>query len=393
MSVVPHRVSQPSLRIWTPDAIESHAGESQPEPLATVPPELNNQLTLSQFFEHWFLPLILVQQKKAAETTIDAYRDAIGWWERLTGDPPLSQIDDHTIGLVEAALRVATYKRGRLGREWPLLEDSQHKIKRCLNAVLHRTGPKTDRRKTAKLLGKYPEGHVCEGEWIEAPYFVLGNLEKSQPKPPFSLKHARLIAAHATQFRWGSKPGKARAPLPPVKCGDWWQAFFSVLYYTGLRVGTVLQLRWEHVEQGTKSAWLNIPKAIVTKTHKGFRKFLHADALFALERIKTGSALLLPSPYCYDYLAKLHKKVQAEAGVPEGKIQSPHAWRRTHATQMCRIGMDRGIKIAQKALDHADDKTTREFYVHQEPMLVRRLPILIPNLRDGADPQLRLFDS
>lgn len=385
MSTLPDPLNPRSyLRLLTPEEFERRTSQSA---TGDDPPDLSADITWSEFFEHWMLPFVLRPQG-ASEGNIRIYRDALTWWDRLTGGPTIRETGEQALALFEERLAVATYRRGKFGRDWPLSAQNQHKIKRTLNAIFHRAGPKIDRRKTARLLGRYPEGHPHEGELIEAPYFVLSKPpSKPEPKPPFTLKQARLIAAEAAGLQWGPRPGKTHRPLPTCSFGDWMQAFLAVLYYTGLRVGTVLALRWSHVDVRGKKTWLDIPPTIVTKTHKGMRKFLHPQAVEALQRIKGTSELLLPCPYCYDYLAVLHKRLQHQAGIPASKVQSPHAWRRTHGTQMCRVGMRRGIKIAQSALDHADDDTTRQFYVRQEPMVIRRLPLLLA----PRDPQQLLF--
>jgi hypothetical protein len=60
--------------------------------------------------------------------------------------------------------------------------------------------------------------------------------------------------------------------------------------------------------------------------------------------------------------------------------------------EMGRVGAKRGIQIAQQALDHADERTTRESYVELEPELIKLLPRIDARaLQLDEDRQLDLF--
>lgn len=361
---------RPVLRLVTADDCGQLATQ-------TVPPQRPTaQSRLSEFFEWWFLPLILESERNVSGATIRVYREALAWWIRLTGDPPLVEIDDICIARFRKLLRRATYKRSRFGKERPLSKARQHLICAQLNAILDRTGPRRPRMTCAALLDEPPHIKTSKARSIEA-------------KPPFALARARRIIIEAGSLEWGPKPGGASRPIPPCSLGELMQAYLMVLYYTGLRTGTVLRLRWRHVRRTKRGAFLRIPARLVTKTHKGMRKYLHPDALAALERIhaQTGSDRLVPFPYSYSWITQLHERIQRQA-FPQRKPLSQHAWRRTHGTQMHRVGAAAGIRVAQKALDHADDATTRQYYVRTEPVLIRRLPSVAP---PPADPQQVLF--
>ena len=69
---------------------------------------------------------------------------------------------------------------------------------------------------------------------------------------------------------------------------------------------------------------------------------------------------------------------QRRAGLSGAEIQSLHAWRRTHGNQMAFLGADDGLKIAQAALDHADERTTRKSYVNAA--FLNRLRVKLPEL-------------
>jgi len=52
--------------------------------------------TLSEFHESHFVPLWIQGQQLDVKTEA-SYRQSISWWSRLTCDPPLDQITDHTV--------------------------------------------------------------------------------------------------------------------------------------------------------------------------------------------------------------------------------------------------------------------------------------------------------
>lgn len=49
---------------------------------------LSPRHTLSEFFERWFLPVVLQGEHNASVSTVTLYRDTLAWWKRLTRQPP-----------------------------------------------------------------------------------------------------------------------------------------------------------------------------------------------------------------------------------------------------------------------------------------------------------------
>lgn len=352
------------LKLWTPDTAASQAGD-----------RLSPQTSLAEFFERWFVPVVLTGERNTAAATLGSYRESVAYWVRTTGDPPLAKIDEYTIAKFQEGLRAATYKRGPYGAEKPLAAYTIAKHLKQIRAVLHRTGPTVDQARPAKgLLAASPHVRVSQ--------------PRSKVKPRFSIDHARRIVAATSALEWPRKRGERPAPTTPA--ADWWKALILTLYYTGLRIGTVLQLERNMVEERDGATWLNVPGAIVNKTHKGQDKFLHPLALKALNRLET-AGLLLPWPWGYEVLARHNNNLQAQAGIPTARRLSPHAWRRTHGSEMARAGSMLGIHTAQASLDHADAKTTSSFYVDLEPEMIGRLPAIDLTVDHRDDAQKRLF--
>lgn len=350
----------PQLRLFIPDS-------------ATEDDALSPQTTLSQLFYRWFKPICL-EGENASPSTVQEYITSIGYWSDLTGDPPLQAIDEFTIAEFKKSLPKTTWKRGPLGTLRPLAEHTVAKHLKNIRAVLRRAGPTTDPDKPGKrLLPQVPHIRVSKPRCL--------------PKRPFPLEVARRISAAASH----SLPGTDK--MPTAQARRWWLALVHVLYFTGIRIGTALKLEWRMVQQRSDGEWLVIPGSIIDKTHKPLEKYLHHEAFVAISAIRSDASLVLSWPHCRRYLATIHENLQSLAGVPDADQLSPQAWRRTHGTEMARVGAKVGIRIAQAALDHEDERTTRASYVDIEPELIRQLPpLVVPNaLPARPDPQRLLF--
>ncbi len=350
----------PQLRLFVPAEGDNDDGALSP------------QITLSQLFWRWFKPICL-EGENDADSTIKEYVTSIGYWIDLTGDPPLLQIDEFTVAGFKKALHQVLWKRGPLGTPRPLAEHTIAKHLKQIRAVLRRAGPTTHPDRPGKLLvAQVPHIRVSKPRCL--------------PKKPFPLEVARRITLASQKLPATDKmiAGDARR---------WWIALLQVLYFTGVRIGTALKLEWPMVSTRADGHWLVIPGAIIDKTGKPLEKYLHDDAFAAIEQLRTEASRVLLWPHCRRYLSTIHDDLQALAGIPDADRLSPQAWRRTHGTEMARVGAKFGIRIAQAALDHEDERTTRASYVDIEPELIRQLPALVvPNAMPARpDPQRLLF--
>lgn len=357
----------PTLKLWD-EAETPCAGPSGPggghAPTA--------DWTLSEFFARWFLPVVLAGEGETSPSTVGLYRDAVVWWARLTGDPPIKQIDAYTVAKFLEGLRAATYRRGLRGPARPLAEYTQRKHQVAIRALLRRlgAGPGDDERSFAELVPRPPRLKVARAA-------------AGEPKPTWSLVEARGIFAACHQLR--------PPELADVAAGDWWRALVLVLYSTGVRIGTARRLEWNMVEERADGWWLKIPKRIVPKTHKPIAIPLTSETHAALLRLKrSGQAAVFVWPHCLRHLATCHDRLQQLAGLARAARHSPQAWRRLHGQQLALLGAEEGQRVAQAALDHADGKTTSRHYVDLKNLLIRRLPPLSSG-PGAADPQRRLF--
>lgn len=327
--------------------------------LCTENVEISAAMRLSQFFRQWFVPIVLAAERDCQATTVGLYEDSIGWWIKITGDPPLSQIDEFTLALYQQGLRTATFRRGLSGSARPLSRGSQVKHLRNIRAVLHRLGPTLDANRPAKeLLPKTPHLRVPE--------------LKSKLKPCFNWAQCQAMIAATEQMTVPRIPG--------ISPRDWWRGRLACHLYTGLRSGTIRRLTWEVVQQDDSGQhWLEIPAELVTKTQKETRVIVHPTLLAAIQatrRTESPSEPLSVQPHCSRWVQELHERLQNLAGIPEAKWLSPHAWRRTHSDQLAQLGLAAVADLCRSALDHADARTTTGHYVDVLNKFRLKLPAL-----------------
>jgi len=270
-----------------------------------------------------------------------------------------------TVATFIAALRSATFARGPLARSRSLSADTIAKHLTQLRAITARIGPTIDPKRPAKKLV------------AETPYLAVKR-PQARPKPAFAIEAARrMLAGVWQQPRWPRQAATA------IDAPRFLLATVATLYYTGLRPGTALGLDWGMLGEHGADAFLDVPAAAVTKTRKPIQKFLHAEALAAICRLHgvspakhPASGPLLRCPWTYGTLAKLHKRLQRRAGLA-GEL-SLQAWRRTHGTELARLGLGRALELARGSLDHADVATTSGYYVDLEAEAIKRLPPILP---------------
>jgi integrase len=325
-------------------------------------------MTLTEFFESWYVPVILVGERGASESTIYEYRRSLRWWAQLTGDPPLEVIDEYTVANFASGIRAAQYTRGLSGAPRQLTGWTAAKHCRHIRYVLDRCGPTRDPSRPSKailsIVPRVPVRHPRSGK----------------PKPCFAWDMARQIVA--------ARFAVADPQLPGVSPATWWLACFALLFYTGLRIGTILKLEWAWIVERADGPWLEVPEDAVPKTHKATTKPLHHLAWQAVSAIRSDDPHLVPWPHCYEHFSRLHEAIQRAAGA--NSTLSPQAWRRTHAAELARLGARFGLQLAQRSLDHASEKTTSGFYVDVDAHLLRKLPPLWDALEDTR--QRRLFE-
>ncbi len=337
---------QPAIRLFSAETGPS--GNSQQV-------RLTPDLTLRQFFELWMLPVLLEAQQDASNATKLLYKEALGWWETITGDPPLAQIDEWTWSQFVSGLREVRYKRGLFSQLRSLSASTQTKHQKAIRAILSRA----EKRKLVE------------------PFDCVIRSVETDVKASFSVGQAKQLAAW---LRLGPQRIQNQHRENLGASHSWWLAFIACGFYTGLRSGELLALTWSMLQTRDDGPWLIVPAEAVAKTGKPYVKALHVCLAEALEAIGPRLAHEPIFPWFRDYrqLVLMHEKLQVMAGIAPEKILSPHAWRRTFATQIALTGLAQSQALAQQGLAHASPETTKGHYLASivEATAIRMLPRL-----------------
>jgi integrase len=337
-----------------------------------LPVDVSPAVTWPEHFVLWHWPVVM-RARKNATSTIDKMVAALRWWRRLTSDPklgweddlalandpPIGWTDEHTLVAFQHGLRSAVWRRGKLGVWEPLSEftTTGHLVR--MQELIERAGPTCDRKRPCKGLYEQP---------------LVFDIKRRRCKalPPFTIDEARAIVAAAVAL----PPPRARRPrkrpvyLTPQAC----RTFFGLKFVTGLRVSSVLLLRWEWFEDRTGLLWLEIPDDAVLKTGKGDRFTLPEWLTSHLSVFRRSSGPLFPEELRQDAIDKMHRR--AQRGIVRGQPMGFNAWRRTMSHQLALLGAEAARQASQLGLNHGSSQTTNDSYCDVDNLFRPRLPAL-----------------
>jgi integrase len=321
---------------------------------------LSPKMTLTELYHHWFEDVVLIGERDAADSTLVLWRKSLDWWALKTGDPPLNQIDEHTLAGFHVAMRTATYSRAKIGGTLYNVEPiTQKRIVQHVQAVLSRAGQK-------KLLDDVPRLRIKR--------------VRTRKKPAFASEQIAAIFTAASRMR---RP----LDLSP-STGEFWLGLNAFALISGVRKGTFFALEWDWFVQRSDGWWVEFPDHAVPKTERGVCVAIPEWLRIFLFRWPRTSARVFGSPWSLSHWDDCFVELQLAAG-----IHSPlpfQAWRRTLAEEMVRSGAAFGLRMAQAGLDHRDSGTTEDFYAGSANIFRRSYPPLfyVP----PEDGQRRLFD-
>jgi len=211
-----------------PDDAPDHGG-----PLA-------RSMTLSEFAEAWYIPIVLEAERESSESTLVELRRSLWYWERTTGAPSLAEIEaqgDILVAKFQTGLRNWQWAgRGRFSQTRPLTPATIAKHLRQVRAVLYRIGPQTDPARTAKRL-------------VDQVPYIRVRKPKGKPKGRMELAEVEALFQSVDLMtnpgRWSASPSGRRKPRRDDSrrgITERWRAFVLVSFYTGMRIGALLLL-------------------------------------------------------------------------------------------------------------------------------------------------------
>lgn len=291
-------------------------------------PELSQHSTLTEFFRLWFLPEVCHRRNHDAKY-IALFRDALTWWVKLTGDPPLVMIDRPMLNEFAQSLAATSLSSGTV-----------RKHLQSLNRIF---GP---------TAGGSFEHHA--------------GLLKESPRAPVPAKESHEVRHSFTSEEVGRLLQAAehmQTPnliVPCPKPAQWWASLVIVAYLQGFRIGTVLQLEFSHVAGG----WWNIPPKCVKGHKKALIRQVHPQAQRVLESIEEPSRTTIwpwyGSQSSRRFFFRQVERLVRLAGLPDSYAFRTHALRRGHATALAAVDPE----IARISLGHSLFQTTANHYIN-----------------------------
>jgi integrase len=337
---------------------------------------------LSRLYRKAFSPRFL-RAGQVAAGTIEAYDQAMQWWVAITHDPPLDRITDDV-----CATFVDKLAEQKGTRSACLSRATVRKHAISINRLLAFAGPKTRDRAGRRNLHL-----IDEAPWIDRPPKVA-----PYPAGEFTLEEVRAIIANCRRRKMPKVPG--------VLPADWWKALIAVACYTGLRIGTLMQIEFDHIDN---DGWLIVPAEIIKGQKRGLRQFLHPEARKAIEAIRTHRRLIFEWPHGRPWPANTRKRslnrilhrMMTAAGIPaeRQRYRAFHGCRKYHLTALYETAGSRRVAeaVAQASAGHTQKGTTLGYYVAgaaQDRLLATAigcLPSLGVDMRPQAEP-LALID-
>lgn len=181
------------------------------------------------------------------------------------------------------------------------------------------------------LVGTYPE-------------LVRLREPKRLPEAWWLQQYERILAAAKQE----------RGQVAGIAAERWWYALLLAMYYTGLRLRPLLELRWSEVDFDSSSL-----KAVAEsqKQLEEQRFELPADALACLRAIQYPPRdVVFPWPAAKSELWRTYGRILGRAGLPMGRRHKFHKLRRTSASYLRRAGGD-----ATRHLGHSSPKVTEAY--------------------------------
>ena len=304
--------------------------------------------TLGDFFEHYFLPVIL-KAGKAKVATIAEYRTAVRRWVELTGDPPLQSIDNVTCAkFIEMEFMLPGRREEK--------EISPNTIRKhcgALQYILHIAGPQSERFPQAPTAyGLF--GLDSFGRPRLTPFFNKPKRRDKLPEEFFTIGEIRSLIEAAQSMK---KPVSGQ-----FMAAAWWMALLRFLYNTGLRIGSTREIRREwifHVPQADGGfSYVQIP-GDAYKQSRSHLIYLNRHAIAAIEPMpKTGK--IFPWFESPTSLGRQMKRLITAAGIPQEKYSGLafHGMRKSLGTALWGVNQE----AARLQLGHASKSTTEQSY-------------------------------
>ncbi len=215
--------------------------DSKPENIKQNNDGITADLTLSEFYENWYLPKIATR-KRQTKATIAERNTAMKYWISITGNPKLSEINDDIVDSFTDGLYKAVKPDGK-----QLSDQTIRKHLSAIESVLMYAGPQNDGLKRALgLIDHLPEFPS-----------IKKRVDVNSRTPTIKEFESILKACRVAE----------RPKLEGITAPEWWECAFLFLYSTGIRYQDFIGAKWSHIKQIQNVKALIIPPEN-EKTHR-----------------------------------------------------------------------------------------------------------------------------
>lgn len=306
----------------------------------------------------WFDTYRLQRMRGAASKSLQDYHAALrGFAEFLGRDPTIQDLTDTEVAAYLVWLSAPTTDRKPAGPR------TRNKHRACLLALWR--------------FARLPRSRYILGdsapEWD--PCVERETVPRRIPEAWTATDVVSLIRSATNQSGRVGEVGAA----------DWWQALISVCYWTGWRLGAVLELPATALEvfhgaTPTGAVAALVVRAETQKQRADQTALLDRAALEVLKRIRPGHAdKLFPWPWCRLTLHRHMRRILAAAGVTTTRFLF-HKLRATHATLLEAAGGN-----ATEALGHSDRRVTVAHYIDRRLLPVTATCAVLPQIHKRTD--------
>ncbi len=305
--------------------------KSEPEPDEAP---LSPEMTLTQFYTTYIRPICL-EPKSTSAGTFKEYKNALKLWRFYTGDPPINQIGAPICAKFVKALSQRLTRRGE-----NISPNTCRKVCIHLQMIFDRLGPRTQKNR------------LGAGLLPDPPYLNKPRRRNKPPTDSFGLDEISL---------WLQAAETATVPqLDGTTPAAWWRALILFTYNTGLRIGSIMRLRWPMLEGNVLSVPGDCYKG--GDSHQFTLSKAALQAIEPLRKFQETCPKIFPWPHGFDYLQSCRRRMLKASKIPETHRYGFHALRKSMATELARINPF----VAQAVLGHKSLCTTMNHYVNPQ---------------------------
>ena len=196
---------------------------------------------------------------------------------------------------------------------------------------------------------------------------LIGEMPELAP-PAEELREAADTFTRDEIVAWinAAKARRAR-PIAGVPSPLWWECLLKLIYNTGIRIGTAVQIRWDWIDFDDCTICLEKETGVKT----AYTISLNDEAVEVLEAIRQASDHTAPNDrvFCWEMDHRtLYRHASSQmraAGFPENRRFKFHSVRKHFGSELACVN----FAAATKALGHSNPTVTTRYYMNRKQVV------------------------